>query len=130
MATPENTFIGSVHRHLPTDIYHMKNHNQYNGGIPDVWYSGPAGDLWIEYKFIVIPKRPETIIRIELSELQKNWLTSRHSEGRRVAVIVGAKEGGVWFDGIDWVHECSAGDFRKQMNSRNDLAHRINATVR
>lgn len=130
MATPENTFIGSVHRHLPTDIYHMKNHNQYNGGIPDVWYSGPAGDLWIEYKFIVIPKRPETIIRIELSELQKNWLTSRHSEGRRVAVIVGAKEGGVWFDGVDWVHEYSAGDFRKRMNSRNDLAHRINATVR
>lgn len=130
MATPENTFIGSVHRHLPVDIYHMKNHNQYNGGIPDVWYSGPAGDLWVEYKFVVIPKRPETIVKVELSELQKDWLSSRHREGRNVAVVVGSKEGGVWFDGLEWTHGCSAGDFRKQLVSRNDLANRINATVR
>jgi len=130
MATPENTFIGSVHRHLPVGIYHMKNHNQYNGGIPDVWYSGPAGDLWVEYKFIVIPKRSETTVRIELSELQKDWLSSRHREGRNVAVVVGSKEGGVWFGGVSWIHVCSASDFRRQLLSRNDLANRINATVR
>jgi len=129
MATPENTFIASVHRHLPVDLYWMKNHNQYNGGIADCWYSGPAGDLWVEYKFIVIPKRDDTVIKITLSELQKEWLTSRHAEGRTVAVIVGAKEGGAMFFGTDWVPEINARLFRKMVLSRTELAIRIKATV-
>jgi hypothetical protein len=125
MATPENTFIQSVHRHLPVELYRMKNHNQYNGGIPDVWYSGPAGDLWIEYKFIMLPKRNDTIIGIELSELQKNWLRSRHSEGRKVGVIVGCKEGGVWFPGVSWEAPLAAEHFRKKLFSRLVLADTI-----
>lgn len=129
MATPENTFISSVHRHLPVDIYHMKNHNQYNGGIPDVWYSGPKGDLWIEYKFIVVPKRPETAIKIDLSELQKNWLSARHAEGRSVAVVVGSKEGGVWFDGICWMQQINTREFVDSLVTRSDLATRINNAV-
>jgi hypothetical protein len=80
----------------------MKNHNQYNAGIPDCWYSGPAGDLWIEYKFVAIPKRSSTVIKVDLSALQKNWLMSRHSEGRQVGVIVGCKDGGVWMPGLTW----------------------------
>ena len=50
---PENAFIASIHRHLPSPetLYRMKNHNEYNGGIADCWYSGKR-DLWIEYKFI------------------------------------------------------------------------------
>lgn len=107
----------------------MKNHNQYNGGIPDVWYSGRAGDLWAEYKFIVIPKRDDTRVDIGLSELQKNWLTSRHAEGRTVAVIVGSKDGGVIFSGVDWATECTAKSFRSLMLPRKELADRINATV-
>lgn len=125
MATPENTFIASVHRHLPVGLYHMKNHNQYNGGIPDVWYSGPAGDLWIEYKFIAVPKRDDTNIIINLSELQKNWLRSRFSEGRKVAVVVGCKEGGVWFDGVSWDHLYTAKDFRSLMDDRKELALQV-----
>ena len=125
MATPENTFIASVHRHLPVDLYHMKNHNQYNGGIPDVWYSGPAGDLWIEYKFIAVPKRDDTNIIINLSELQKNWLRSRFSEGRKVAVVVGCKEGGVWFDGVSWDYTYTAKDFRSLMSDRKELGMQV-----
>ena len=125
MATPENTFIGSVHRHLPVGLYHMKNHNPYNGGIADVWYSGNAADLWIEYKFIVIPKRPNTLITIELSELQKNWLRSRHAEGRSVGVIVGCREGGVFLAGESWGSEITADYFRKIVQSRSALADAI-----
>lgn len=125
MATPENTFIASVHRHLPVGLYHMKNHNQYNGGIPDVWYSGPAGDLWIEYKFIAVPKRDDTNIIINLSELQKNWLRSRFFEGRKVAVVVGCKEGGVWFDGVSWDYTYAVKDFRSLMSDRKELALQV-----
>ncbi len=129
MATPENTFIASVHRYLPEDVYHMKNHNQYNGGIPDVWYSGPAGDLWVEYKFIAVPKRPETVIKIDLSELQRAWLTARHAEGRSVAVVVGSKEGGVWFGGVDWSRQINAKEFCGLLVKRQELATRINNAV-
>ncbi len=100
----------------------MKNHNQYNGGIPDVWYSGPAGDVWIEYKFVALPKREATTVKIDLSELQKNWLMTRHSEGRRVGVIVGCIEGGVWMPGLTWQVPYTVTSFRKSIALRNALA--------
>lgn len=122
MATPENTFIGAVHRHLPPELYRMKNHNQFNSGIADVWYSGPRADLWVEYKFITVPVRDTTVITPELSALQREWLASRHSEGRSVGVIVGSKDGGVWFPGITWETLIDAGQFRAKLQNRKTLA--------
>jgi hypothetical protein len=49
---PETTFIQSIHRHLPKEVYREKMANPYRGGTPDVWYSGYKSDLWVEYKFI------------------------------------------------------------------------------
>ncbi len=119
---PETTFIKSVHRHLPKSLYVIKNHNVFNSGQPDVWYSGNAADLWLEYKFTVIPKRPDTQVTINLSELQKNWLRSRHAEGRDVGVVVGCKEGGAYFEGVSWDMPISADYFRKVVSSRAALA--------
>ena len=125
MATPENTFISSVHRHLPVGLYHMKNHNQYNGGIADVWYSGSKNDLWIEYKFVNVPKRDATVIIPGLSELQKDWLKTRYLEGRSVGVIIGSKNGGVWLPNIEWVQPLSTGEFLSRILSRHALADLI-----
>ena len=100
----------------------MKNHNQFNGGIADVWYSGNAADLWIEYKFIAVPLRDKTVIVPELSALQREWLASRHAEGRNVGVIVGSKDGGVWYPGITWQTPIDAGQFRAQLQNRKTLA--------
>jgi hypothetical protein len=122
---PETTFIQSVHRHLPNELYRMKNHNQYNGGIPDVWYSGPAGDLWVEYKFITVPARDTTVINFGLSELQQSWLKARHHEGRKVGVIVGSKLGGVWYSGLTWDTTITASSFRAQLTARSELATTI-----
>lgn len=125
---PENTFIGSVHRHLPMDLYHMKNHNEYNGGIADVWYSGAKADLWVEYKFITVPKRDNTLIDLvngknpAISYLQQDWLGKRHDEGRQVGVIVGSKDGGVWFPGVSWDRTHDAAFFRSNLLPRKDLA--------
>ena len=127
---PENTFVGSVHKHLPTKVYRMKNHNEYNSGIADCWYSGKR-DLWIEYKFIVLPKRDTTLIDLAggknpaLSHLQQEWLRERHKEGRNVWVIVGCKEGGVIYQGGEWEIAMTAADFRAQIQSRKDLASEI-----
>ena len=127
---PENNFISSVHKHLPAGLYRMKNHNQYNGGIADVWYSG-VRDLWIEYKFIAVPKRPETRIDLltgknpAISYLQQEWLRSRHGEGRSVGVIVGSKDGGIWLPGMAWEQTYTAADFLKHLKSRKELADEI-----
>ena len=129
MPKPENTFIASVHKFLPVDLYKMKNNNQYNGGIADCWYSGARGDLWIEYKFITIPSRDETLIPLNLSQLQQNWLRARCTEGRSVGVIVGCKSGGVWLPGVTWEACISSKEYRKRVQPRNALATIINDVV-
>ena len=130
MASPENTFIGSVHRHLPKALYRIKNHNQYNGGIADVWYSGKL-DLWVEYKFIKVPVRDDTVIDLihgtvktgpDISNLQQEWLKSRHAEGRNVGVIVGSEKGGVWYPGTTWNRTSTSLEFRAAILPRPALA--------
>jgi len=135
MSGPENTFIASVHRHLCPSLYKMKNHNQYNGGIPDVWYSGSKSDLWVEYKFVILPKKDDTLIDLVggknpiLSELQQHWLKNRHAEGRHVSVIMGSQLGGVWMPGISWEVTLSTHSFRTSILLRNELAKTISNIV-
>ena len=68
-------------------------------GIPDCWYSGSSGDLWIEYKYLkTAPKKCTP----GLSENQKKWLRERYHEGRNVAVVVGTLNGAVLFRDLTW----------------------------
>lgn len=129
-STPENSFISGVHKHLGAGVYHMKNHNPFTAGVADCWYSGKARDLWVEYKFVVLPKRDTTIITPDLSALQRVWLRQRHEEGRNVAVLVGCKEGAVilrtpsvWEGGI------TAAAFRATMISRRAAAETLSNFV-
>jgi hypothetical protein len=80
-----------VHKHLPKEIYREKMHNPYRGGTPDVWYSGPKTDMWIEYKWQKVPK--SGVLVPELSALQSDWLIRRTAEGRKCYVIVGTPDG-------------------------------------
>lgn len=132
---PETVFIQSVHRHLRREVYAMKNHNEYNGGIADCWYDGPRGDLWVEYKFLELPKRATTLIDLcggknpPLSHLQQQWLADRAFNGRSVAVVVGCKEGGVWFDPMQWTKPLTTDAFRQALVSRNRIADWIGSIV-
>lgn len=119
---PENTFIGSVHKHLPKSVYHMKLHNPYISGPADVWYSSTR-DLWIEYKYVMLPKRCTTVIIPGLTQLQLDWCRTRRAEGRNVLVIVGCKEGGVVLrDERTWELGLPRAAFASQIRSRPDLA--------
>lgn len=102
---PESTLIKSIQRHLPAAVYLMKNNNPFTAGVPDVWYSGNAGDIWIEYKWL--EKKPIKPFKPKLSELQLKWLRERHSEGRNVAVIVGCPEGVVILRNLEWEQDCT-----------------------
>lgn len=121
-AKPENTFIRAIHKLLPASVYHMKTHNPYVAGVPDCYYSGSGGDMWVEYKFV--PKLPKTgWVKVNLTALQRQWLKGRRDEGRNVAVIVGSPEGAVVLTGpkltldkveVDW--------FRARMQNREEVA--------
>lgn len=136
MSKPENTFIAAVHRHLPVSVYHEKMANPYRGGTADVWYDGRFRDLWVEYKFLVLPKRAGTTISLVagkdpmLSVLQQKWLGDRAKNGRDVWVIVGCAAGGVimrqpseWLG--DWRTDC----FTANLLDRKGLARAIQEHV-
>ena len=132
---PENRFIQSIHRLLGAEVYRMKNHNPYTGGVPDCWYSGNKGDLWVEYKFLELPKKPSTIVDLlrgdkpPISPLQQYWLECRHAEGRTVGVIIGTPRGGLWRPGISWREPLSSAECACALLSRADIASIITGIV-
>jgi len=136
MSKPENTFIASVHAHLPPrDLLHReKMNNPYNSGTADVWYSGRR-DLWIEYKYLVIPVRDTTVVDLtagkdpSLSALQQDWLARRHGEGRNVWLIVGTPKGGVLFTGREWEKPHTAKNYREWLMTRALVAETIQSFV-
>ncbi len=128
MATsgPENRFIARVHRRLSPDIYHLKNHNVYAGGLADCWYSGKAGDLWVEYKWLHLPLHNGSALRLGLTALQDDWLSQRHAEGRRVAVIAGSAEGCLIADHPSiWQTIRTAGQARERLRPLADVIQYI-----
>lgn len=100
----------------------MKNHNQFNAGIADCWYSGAECDLWVEYKFIVVPKRDETEVKFGFSPLQIDWLTKRYDEGRTVMAVIGAETGGVILSGRDVTTSMTAGEYRTRVQTKKEIA--------
>ena len=119
-AKPENTFIQSVHRHLPRAVYHEKMANPYRGGTPDVWYSGSRRDLWVEYKYV--PAIPRENVLPACSPLQLQWLRREYDKGRAVRVIVGCPTGGVLFADGEWEAPLPSEDFQARVLPRPGLA--------
>ena len=89
----EHSFIRSIHRKLPKEIYVWKINDNYAGGVADAYYCGFKDDLWIEYKYVSLPKKDDSKVQIGLSALQVNWLSAQANRKRNVAVVVGSAEG-------------------------------------
>tara|TARA_Y100000996_G_C22062046_1_gene453675 strand:+ start:126 stop:521 length:396 start_codon:yes stop_codon:yes gene_type:complete len=86
----EHGFIKSIHNKLSKEVYKWKIHDTYAGGVPDAFYSGPAGILFIEYKYVPkLPARLTTTIKCNISELQYQWLHRMYDQGHKVAVVLG-----------------------------------------
>jgi hypothetical protein len=127
---PETRFTALVTKRLPSSIYKMKNNNSYTGGIPDLWLSGYRGDMWIEMKYLPrIPSRAVVDPKKLLSALQLQWLNNRHSEGRKVAVIIGCPTGGVVLQNRAWENEIPAANFVTLIKSPSDLALWITSQI-
>jgi len=131
-AGPENRYIADVHRLLPpVDLfYRMKNHNVYNGGIADCWYSAST-DLWIEWKFHDLAKRGSTMIDLvsgknpSISALQQDWIKCRVAEGRSVWVAVGTALGTVVYQDTSWDQPIRTDHFIARLISKKATAKLI-----
>jgi hypothetical protein len=121
---PETTFYRNVHSHLPRALHREKMSNPYQGGTWDCWYSG-ARDLWVEYKFVVLPKRDATLVQPGLSSLQLAWGEGRLAEGRTLAVIIGCREGGVILVDGDWECPLTCAQFKAKLLTRRQIAEWI-----
>lgn len=88
----EHSFIKSIHRYLHPDVHSWKIHDTYTGGVPDAMYSGPAGLLFVEYKYVKeLPKKATTSIKTSLSALQLQWL-NRVNQPANAALIIGVAD--------------------------------------
>jgi hypothetical protein len=79
----EHSFVRSIHDKLRGKVFIWKINARFANGVPDAWYSGKAGDVWVEYKWGAY----------KVSELQNKWLTDRFYEGRRCWLVVGNEDG-------------------------------------
>lgn len=124
---PETRFYTAVHRLLPPSLHKEKMMNPYRGGTADVWYSGTADDLWVEYKYISKPPvRASILIHKELSPLQLLWLKERHKEGRNVVVILGTPKGAWIYERLDWENqEVTPSQLEQNGLSKADVADYI-----
>lgn len=95
----ESTFTRIVNKKLATHLYAWKINARYAPGVPDCWYSGPGGSLWVEWKYL--HKMPQQH-KPKLSALQRAWLNARYDEGRKVAVLVGSPEGIAVYTDKSW----------------------------
>ena len=90
----EHSFVKAVHRKLPPDVYRWKIHDTFTGGVPDAMYAGPAGLVFVEYKYLKsLPRKPTTPIKTGLSALQIQWLERMSVYKVLAIVIIGSPQG-------------------------------------
>ena len=90
----EHSFIRSIHTNMSSDMFVWKIADKYQGGVPDTYYSGPFGYMYIEYKYIQnIPKRSTTKIKVALTELQRSWLRKAQSHNHLAYTVIGSSAG-------------------------------------
>lgn len=122
----EHGFVRSVHRQLSPDIFVWKINDKYAGGVPDAFYAGPARCLFIEYKYVKLPKRDTTLVKTSLSEQQKLWLDRMSGMDKHVALVIGSILGTIIID-KDWDYPIPTELFRQRAMSTKAVAQWISA---
>lgn len=91
-AVNETGFIKKVNKSLSTNIYKWKINDPFHGGVPDCYYSGPAGMCFVEYKYKPnLPARDTSKINFGLSKQQELWLTNQVKHQVSVYVLAGCE---------------------------------------
>ena len=118
----ERHFINKIHKRLSSDIYKWKINDAYHGGVPDVFYSGPGGHCFVEYKYKKeLPKRHNTYIKFGVTAQQCAWLNARKDEGVPVFVALGVGKSIVFNDNFDVVNVYTVRDYITEAMSIDDF---------
>lgn len=75
----EKQLIRAIDKYLPKEIHRqsMTGAAVTGNGIPDRYYDGPLGDLWVEYKQLKTMPRSGVAIGA-YTELQLHWMERRY----------------------------------------------------
>jgi len=118
----ERHFINKIHKRLSSDIYKWKINDAYHGGVPDVFYSGPGGHCFVEYKYKKeLPKRHNTYIKFGVTAQQCAWLNARKDEGVPVFVALGVGKSIVFNNNFDVVNVYTVRDYITEAMSIDDF---------
>ncbi len=121
---PERTFRQSITKYL-RGIYVWPINDSYHAGVPDHYYSGQGGDLWVEYKYYPTDRSRFNLVSSDkypkLTRQQQYWLEGRYAEGREIWVIVGMPSGGVILKDFDWMKPVIV----EQILTRKEIAEEI-----
>lgn len=124
----EHSFVRSIHNALHPDVYKWKIHDTYTGGVPDAMYAGPAGLLFVEYKYVkTLPARDDTVIRHSLSALQCSWL-ERMKPSTNVALVLGVADTAIIIVDDFSTNICKS-NYIEQSVSRKGVAQWIHAVT-
>ena len=89
----ESSFIKSIHRYLPSDLLTWKINDTFAGGVPDAFYAGNGGLLFVEYKYRPkFPARGSSLMGFGLRPQQVEWLNNLKSRGINTAVMAGCQD--------------------------------------
>lgn len=126
----EHGFIKSVHRYLPSDVFVWKIHDTFAGGVPDAFYAGPAGILFVEYKYVKkLPSKDTTAIRTSLSVQQALWLDRMVNSKQHAALVIGCEQLAVALVNGQWNVPLLKDDYVKRAVSRKEIAGWITEVV-
>jgi len=104
---PEATYRNSVQKYLDrNNIYFASMGGAYVAGVPDVYYEGNAGCLWVEWKNFQRLQKTSNLTSnsspSKLSVLQQLWLRRATKNSVNTAVICGSPNGGVILPTPTW----------------------------
>jgi hypothetical protein len=124
----EHSFVKSVHRKLPLDIFKWKIHDTFTGGVPDALYAGSKSILFVEYKYIKkLPAKDTTLIKTSLSPLQIIWL-ERMNQSASSALIIGSPDN-IYIATNDFANPICKSEFMKHKTSIDDVITFISKSV-
>ena len=99
----EHSYVKAIHKALSPEVFKWKIHDTYAGGVPDTFYSGPKGFVWVEYKYIKkMPVQGTTTLKNTLSALQAVWLDRAVDHGQRVIVVYGFEDKALILENKEW----------------------------
>lgn len=119
----EHSYIRSIHRLLPKNILIWKVNDTFASGVPDAFYAGPRGTLFIEYKYVKkLPVRSATKIKTCITPIQLLWLNRYQTFGHEAYVVVGCGCQSIIVDDFKSLQALNKKDFLENQQNTAEVA--------